>query len=156
MYNEQVKTALKNKVVERAQGTCEYCQSQARFATQAFSMEHIIPQSKGGQTSLDNLALACQGCNNHKYNKTEAADPITGEFAPLYHPRQQKWSEHFSWNEDFTLIIGITTIGRVTVDALRVNREGLVNLRRVLYMVSEHPPSNSMPSSTGNIHPTIL
>lgn len=86
------------------------------------------------------MALACQGCNNHKYNKTEAIDPITGEIAPLYHPRQQKWSDHFSWNEDFSLIIGITTIGRVTVETLQLNREGLVNLRRVLYMANEHPP----------------
>ncbi len=79
MLNRQVMTALKNQVVERAQGTCEYCRSQARFATQAFSIEHITPQSKGGETALDNLALACQGCNNHKYNKTESVDPITGE-----------------------------------------------------------------------------
>jgi hypothetical protein len=140
MYNKPVNTALKNKVVERAQGNCEYCRSQARFATQTFSIEHIIPQSKGGQSSLDNLALACQGCNNHKYNKIEAIDPITGEIAPLYHPKQQKWSEHFSWNEDFSLLIGITTIGRVTVETLQLNQEGLVNLRRVLCMANEHPP----------------
>lgn len=142
MYKKQVNTTLKNNVVERAQGSCEYCRSQARFATQAFSIEHIIPQSKGGETSLDNLALACQGCNNHKYNKTEAKDPVTGEIAPLYNPRQHKWSDHFIWNEDFTLIIGITMIGRVTVETLQLNREGLINLRRVLYMASEHPPSN--------------
>jgi hypothetical protein len=140
MLNRQVMTALKNQVVERAQGTCEYCRSQVRFATQAFSIEHITPQSKGGETALDNLALACQGCNNHKYNKTESVDPITGENVPLYHPRQQKWEAHFSWNEDFTLIIGLTKIGRATIDALQLNREGLVNLRRVLYRVNEHPP----------------
>ncbi len=142
MYKRQINTTLKNNVVERAQGSCEYCRSQARFATQAFSIEHIIPQSKGGDTSLDNLALACQGCNNHKYNKTEAIDPVTGEIAPLYHPRQHKWSDNFNWNEDFTLIIGITMIGRVTVETLHLNREGLINLRRVLYMANEHPPSN--------------
>jgi len=140
MLNRQVMTALKNQVVERAQGTCEYCHSQARFATQAFSIEHITPQSKGGETALDNLALACQGCNNHKYNKTESVDPVTVESVPLYHPRQQKWEAHFSWNEDFTLIIGLTKIGRATIDALQLNREGLVNLRRVLYRVNEHPP----------------
>lgn len=142
MYKKQVNTALKNNVVERAEGSCEYCRSQARFATQAFSIEHIIPQSKGGDNSLDNLALACQGCNNHKYNKTEAKDPVTGEIAPLYNPRKHKWSDHFNWNEDFTLIIGITKIGRVTVETLQLNREGLINLRRVLYMASEHPPAN--------------
>jgi hypothetical protein len=137
-------STLKNKVVERAQGSCEYCRNQARFATQSFSIEHIIPQSKGGQNALDNLALACQGCNNHKYNKTEVIDPITGEIAPLYNPRQQKWPDHFTWNEDFSLIIGMTTIGRVTVETLRLNRAGLVNLRRVLYMASEHPPPSNL------------
>lgn len=50
---------------------------------------HIIPLSKGGTYDLDNLALSCQGCNNRKYNLTEAIDPIDGQFVPLYHPRQQ-------------------------------------------------------------------
>ena len=66
----KITTLLKKTIVERAKGCCEYCQSQAKFATQAFSVEHIKPQSKGGKTTQDNLALACQGCNNHKYNKT--------------------------------------------------------------------------------------
>jgi len=60
----------KKIVVKRARGCCEYCRSQACFAIQSFSVEHIIPKSQGGKSTLDNLALACQGCNNHKYNKT--------------------------------------------------------------------------------------
>jgi hypothetical protein len=59
---------------------------------------------------------------------------------PLYHPRQQRWQEHFAWNEDFTLIVGITPTGRTTVETLKLNREGLVNLRQVLYAMGEHPP----------------
>jgi 5-methylcytosine-specific restriction endonuclease McrA len=30
---------------------------------QSFSVEHIVPISQGGNDMLDNLALACQGCN---------------------------------------------------------------------------------------------
>ena len=136
----KITTLLKKTIVERAKGCCEYCHSQAKFPTQAFSVEHIKPQSKGGKTTQDNLALACQGCNNHKYNKTEIYDKLTDQLILLYHPRQQNWHEHFSWNEDFTLIIGLTAIGRVTVEALQLNRQGLVNLRRVLYAMNEHPP----------------
>lgn len=137
----KITTLLKKTIVERANlGCCEYCHSQAKFATQAFSIEHIKPQSKGGKTTQDNLALACQGCNNHKYNKTEIYDKLTDQLILLYHPRQQNWHEHFSWNEDFTLIIGLSAIGRVTVEALQLNRQGLVNLRRVLYAMNEHPP----------------
>jgi hypothetical protein len=85
--------------------------------------------------------LACQGCNNAKYNKITGYDPTTGETVGLYHPRNQKWHDHFAWNQDFTLIIGLTPAGRASVEALRLNREGLVNLRRVLYAMGEHPPA---------------
>jgi hypothetical protein len=139
MSEDRVTPEQRAVVVERARGCCEYCWSQARFATQSFSVEHIVPRSKGGTTSLENLALSCQGCNNHKYSHVEARDPISGQTVPLYHPRQQRWLDHFAWNDDYTLIIGISPIGRATVAALRLNREGVVNLRRVLYALGEHP-----------------
>ncbi len=110
---------------------------------QSFSVEHIEPRGQGGGTSLDNLALACQGCNNHKYAKTQGNDPVSGEVILLYHPRKQKWREHFAWNDDYILIIGLTPTGRATVDALQLNREGLMNLRRILYAMGEHPPAES-------------
>lgn len=140
MSESRVTAQQKKAVAERANGCCEYCRSQARFAIQPFSIEHIIPRSLGGETTLDNLALACQGCNNHKYNKTEGRDLISGDITSFYHPRQQRWSEHFAWNNDFTLVIGLTSIGRTTVEALQLNREGVVNLRKVLYATGEHPP----------------
>lgn len=141
MTDQTVPAQQKQAVFDRARGCCEYCRSQARFATQAFSIEHIKPRSRGGDSSLNNLALACQGCNNHKYAKTQTPDPISGKLVSLFHPRQQKWSDHFTWNEDFTLIIGLTPIGRATVVALQLNRSSLVNLRRVLYAMGEHPPA---------------
>ncbi|MBM4086668.1 MAG: HNH endonuclease [Planctomycetes bacterium] len=132
----------RRKVAERARGCCEFCRSQARFAIQPFSVEHIIPKSRGGTTALDNLALACQGCNNHKYNKTEAQDPVSGESVALYHPRKQRWSDHFAWSDDYTLLIGLTPTGRATIEGLQLNREGIVRLRRVLYAMGEHPPAD--------------
>jgi 5-methylcytosine-specific restriction endonuclease McrA len=118
MPESRVTAQQKKVVAERANGCCEYCRSQVRFAIQPFSIEHIIPRSAGGETVLDNLALSCQGCNNHKYNKIEGRDPVSGELVPLYHPRKQRWSEHFAWNGEFTRIIGLTPTGRSTVDLL--------------------------------------
>lgn len=141
MSENRVTAPQKKSVVKRANGCCEYCISQERFAIQAFSAEHIIPKSQGGETNLDNLALSCQGCNNHKYNKTQGRDPISGEIVPLYHPRQQLWNDNLAWNNDFTLVIGLTPTGRATVETLQLNREGVVNLRRVLYAMGEHPPA---------------
>lgn len=130
-------------VIERAQGRCEYCQSRADYATETFAAEHIIPSSRGGSTELDNLALACSGCNGHKYNKLEAIDPVDGTMVQIFHPRQQYWIDHFGWREGFTKIIGLTATGRATVDVLQMNRPGLVNIRSVLYMIGKHPPDFS-------------
>lgn len=130
---------LRRIVAERARGCCEYCLSQEFFSTQAFSLDHIVPLEKGGETASDNLALSCQGCNNHKYTKTEGHDPVTQRCFPLYHPRRHQWNEHFAWNDDCTLIIGLTPTGRATVETLHLNRPGLINLRRLLYAAKEHP-----------------
>src|SRR5262245_17782861 len=127
-------------VVARAHGCCEYCRSQERFAMQPLAVEHITPRSRQGVTSPENLALACQGCNNHKYTKTHGTDPVTGEEVPLFHPRKQRWQDHFAWSKDFVLILGLTATGSATVEVRQLNREGLVNLRRILRGAGEHPP----------------
>jgi len=121
MSDKRVPAKQRRAIIERAQGCCEYCYSQVRFAIASFSVEHIIPQSRGGKTDLDNLALACFGCNGHKHTKIEALDPISGQIVKLYNPRKQKWYDHFRWNDDFTLVMGLTSIGRATVEALRLN-----------------------------------
>src|SRR5262245_7679839 len=100
MSDETLSAALKRLVEERARGCCEYCRGQARFAMQAFSVEHVEPRSRGGKTESDNLALSCQGCNNHKYVKTTGTDPVTALVVPLFHPRQDRWREHFAWSDD--------------------------------------------------------
>lgn len=131
---------VRAQVTQRARGCCEYCRSQARFATQAFSVEHIVPRQRGGTDDTMNLALSCQGCNNHKHNKTSAIDPLDRAEVPLFHPRIDRWEQHFAWSHDASLVLGLTPTGRATVQALRLNREGVVNLRRVLYELGEHPP----------------
>lgn len=140
MAKQYLPLALRRLVFQRALGRCEYCKSQADFATQSFATEHIIPSAKKGTNDPDNLALACQGCNAYKSAKTEAADPLTQRIAPLFHPRQHVWHDHFDWDESFTQIIGLTPTGRATIRALRMNRPQLVRLRTVLFLLGEHPP----------------
>jgi len=106
MTDNKLTPQIKQEVRLRAKNCCEYCYSQEKFATHSFSVEHIKPLSKGGNNNLDNLALSCQGCNNHKYNKTEGKDPVSGAIISLYNPRHQNWQEHFNGNQDYILIIG--------------------------------------------------
>lgn len=143
--SDRVTAQQHRTVIARAKQCCEYCYSQAAFSTESFSVEHIIPRNKGGQSILENLALSCQGCNNFKHIKTEGFDPISEEIVSLFHPRRKIWREHFAWNDDYTLVIGVTPTGRATVKELKLNRTGVVNLRRVLFAMSEHPPLDSLP-----------
>lgn len=78
---------------------------------------------------------------SQKKDKTEAPDPLTRQLAPLFNPRIDNWTEHFQWNDDDLYIIGITPMGRATVNRLKVNRDGNVNLRRLLILADLHPPT---------------
>jgi hypothetical protein len=140
MSEKYIPVELRRLVVARARNCCEYCRTQARYSSDPFTIDHIIPFILGGLTITANLAFCCYGCNQCKGTRIFAADPVTGLFVPLFHPRQQRWEEHFAWNDDFTLMIGLTATGSATIEALQLNRSGLVNLRRVLYAVGEHPP----------------
>jgi HNH endonuclease len=140
MTEPYVSAALRRLVTARAAACCEYCRGQTKYAAQSFSIDHIIPRQAGGLMQDDNLALACQGCNGHKAMRTMALDPVSGVLTTLFHPRQQRWGEHFRWSEDFTEIIGLTPVGRATVAALHLNRSGLVHMRRILFAAGEHPP----------------
>lgn len=140
MPRKYIPEAVKQAVEERAGGRCEYCQALRKYSPQPFIIEHIIPRVKDGADSPDNLALSCGGCNGHKYQKVEALDPVTGQLAPLYHPRKDIWVAHFEWDADYLQIIGITPTGRATVRALHLNREELVNLRAIVKLTGEHPP----------------
>lgn len=140
MLRVYIAVALRKAVIERAKGYCEYCHLPAAFSPNPFNFEHIIPLIKNGLTLLFNLAFSCGGCNAYKNDKTEALDPLTHQLFPLFNPRTDNWSDHFEWSEDDLYIIGKTPIGRATVHLLKVNREGNVNLRKLLKMADLHPP----------------
>ena len=127
-------------VFERAGYRCEYCTSPISHAIQPFHVEHIVPLSKNGTSDPSNLACSCGGCNGHKYDKIHAIDPITEQSLPLFHPRLMNWTSHFTWSSDFAELIGVSSIGRATVQALQLNRLGIVNIRRLLLLVGLHPP----------------
>jgi hypothetical protein len=114
--------------------------AQEKYSPDYFSIEHIIPQAKGGSDHADNLAYACLACNSHKYTHTAAIDPVSGIEAPLFNPRIDNWDHHFQWTEDFSRIAGLTPTGRATIEKLHLNRTSLVNLRIILAESEKHPP----------------
>ncbi len=140
MARSYLSKTIKQLVRERAKDCCEYCLALSTFAFHPFAIEHIIPLIADGTNAVENLALACQHCNNCKYNKTTAFDPLSKETARLYHPREDEWTDHFMWSSDFLTIIGISAIGRATITCLKMNRVEAINLRAALSAYGVHPP----------------
>ena len=66
---------LMAQVRQRAEERCEYCRMSQRLQGAAFHIEHIRPIVLGGETCLDNLAIACPSCNLHKADRISAVDP---------------------------------------------------------------------------------
>lgn len=140
MPERRVPARQKQIVAERAGGRCEYCRCPAAYTPDPFAIEHIHPRVRGGTNQLSNLALSCQGCNNRKHTNTSALDPTSGQQVALYHPRTDRWQEHFAWSEDGLLMVGLTPVGRATIAGLELNRSGVVNLRFALLAIGMHPP----------------
>ena len=140
MARKAIARKVRRQVRDRAGDRCAYCRHPAGFSCAPFVCEHVLPRVRGAGSSAAELARACPACNGHKYAKIHNRDPQTGRTVPLFNPRRQRWSRPFAWSTDFLLIEGRTATGRATVEALHLNGPALVNLRRALRAVGEHPP----------------
>ena len=131
---------VQQQVRECAQYLCEYCHTSELWQYVRFTIDHIIPLSQGGTNTLANLCLACFHCNRRKSNAVSGIDPETGKEVPLFHPRSDRWNDHFMWSSDTLHIVGLTPTGRATVALLECNRERIVRIRTADILVGRHPP----------------
>src|SRR5437867_2415494 len=110
-----------------------YCLLRQYGQAATFHVNHIRPRSKGGETNIKNLVLQCPYCSLHKADKIDATDPMTEQLSRLFHPLQDSWHEHFVLQPDGTCV-GLTSVGRATIDALRMN-DPLPRSARALQML---------------------
>jgi hypothetical protein len=132
---------LKKEIRNYFADCCAYCRTAEGLTVTTFEFEHIIPLSAGGGTVFENLCLACPSCNRYKATRQTAIDPNTQNEVKLFNPQQQLWAEHFTWSEDATEIVGLTTIGRATIYTLKMNRLQLTRVRKMWVEMGEHPPN---------------
>ena len=129
---------LRQLVVRRAAGRCEYCGLSQAGQEATFHIDHIFPLTAGGKTVAENLALACVSCSLRKAVRQKGVDPQTGEEVMLYNPRRDVWREHFRW--DGVKLVGLTATGRATIHALNMNRPLILAIREEEASVDRHPP----------------
>lgn len=140
MPSADAQETLRQQIERDANHRCGYCLTPQSFLPVSFEIEHIVPRSGGGQTVRENLWLSCPSCNRFKGTKSEALDSDTATVAPLFNPRTQQWFVHFRWSGDGTLIIGLTTTGRATVAALRLNHDWWIPCRTEWALRDDFPP----------------
>ena len=125
-----VNAALRKEVRRRAKDRCEYCLMPVEFDTLPACIDHIIALKHLGPTIATNLALSCYHCNSFKGDNIAGLDPNNSQLTPLFNPRIDVWADHFSWSE--AIILGLTSVGRVTAHVLNLNDPDRVLLRRIL------------------------
>jgi hypothetical protein len=113
-----------------AAGRCEYCHIPEEGSRLGHVVDHVIARQHGGPTELPNLALCCGRCNGSKGPNIAGIDPDTGQLTRLFHPRQDRWADHFRY--DGPVLVGLTPVGRASVRVLGINLPIRVTVRRVL------------------------
>jgi hypothetical protein len=134
-----IDSKLRRRIRKRAKGCCEYCQYPQIACYASFHVDHFVPETDGGTTTLDNLVWACPTCNGSKHKRAVGVDPKTGAHVTLFNPRLARWDDHFEWSEDKLRIVGTTPSGRATVRALRMNRPAARIVREMLLELELHP-----------------
>jgi len=122
--------ALRALVCQRSGDRCEYCPLPQHAVDGKFHLEHIVAQQHCEDDSPENLALACARCNLHKGTNLSSIDSLDGQIVPLFHPRKDRWWEHFALRG--AQIVGLTPAGRATVRLLQMNARRRLELRAAL------------------------
>jgi 5-methylcytosine-specific restriction endonuclease McrA len=111
---QRVKFNRRN-IFARDGNRCQYCGK--RFPTCDLSLDHVVPRSKGGQATWDNIVCACLKCNVRKGGRTprEAGmtlirEPVQPRTSPvlglkLSHGKYQSWKtflDNAYWSVELT------------------------------------------------------
>jgi HNH endonuclease len=98
----------RQNIFRRDSGRCQYCGS-----TENLTLDHVIPKSRGGRTSWDNLTTACRKCNALKGDLTpdQAQMPLMSKpFKPSFvmflrdfSTIQEEWRPFLGMKETHTL-----------------------------------------------------
>ena len=137
----EILASLRRLVIERSDNCCEYCGLSQTGQEATFHIDHVLPIKAGGTTVAENLALACVSCSLRKGARQHAIDTQTQEEVSLFNPRLDRWDDHFRW--EGVRVLGLTSTGRATIEALQMNRPLVLEIRREAAVWGRHPPSRT-------------
>ncbi len=77
------RSVSRKSILLRDRHTCQYCNRS--LAPKLLTLDHVVPRSRGGAGTWENLVAACYVCNNRKADRTpaEAGMPLIRKPAPI-------------------------------------------------------------------------
>jgi 5-methylcytosine-specific restriction endonuclease McrA len=76
-------------IYARDDNTCQYCGQ--RFPRADLNLDHVVPRSRGGFTTWENVVCSCVGCNLRKGGRT----PEEARMQLLRPPGRPRWTPMF-------------------------------------------------------------
>ena len=110
---KQVVRFNRRHIFARDNNRCQYCGK--KFPTTELSLDHVLPRSRGGQTSWENIVCACVQCNVRKGGRTPTEahmhlikQPVKPKRSPqltikLGNPKYESWKSFLDnayWSVD--------------------------------------------------------
>ena len=77
------RSVSRKSIMLRDRYTCQYCNRS--LAPKLLTLDHVVPRSRGGAGTWENLVASCYVCNNRKADRTpvEAGMPLIRKPAPI-------------------------------------------------------------------------
>src|SRR5579871_4367366 len=97
---------VRQRIEELDGQRCAYCRSPLVVGI-PMVVEHIVPLVASGTSTVDNLCLSCYRCNEFKGPRQDGHDAETGQTVALFHPRQQRWTDRFVWDDEGARVRGL-------------------------------------------------
>lgn len=67
-FKRSMVTFSRNNIFARDKMVCQYCHN--KFPKHELTLDHVVPQSRGGKTNWTNIVTACLSCNSKKSDKS--------------------------------------------------------------------------------------
>jgi 5-methylcytosine-specific restriction endonuclease McrA len=65
---QQTRALSRKNILLRDRNTCQFCKQ--TLPASELTLDHVVPRSRGGRSSWENLVACCYQCNNRKGDRT--------------------------------------------------------------------------------------